>query len=85
MYSVNLSTTPRTVIKDTILPMTVEAATCDSSGVRLFVGSEFYSYENPNSIAISGTTVIPQKTPKNILGCDTEVQTPPSGTHATNG
>ncbi|XP_048835202.1 hemopexin isoform X3 [Brienomyrus brachyistius] len=85
MYSMNLTTTPRTMMKDTILPMTnVGAATCDHQGVRLFVGSDFYRFDNPNSIAVNGTAVLPQKTPKNILGCDNQVPTIHSGTHASN-
>uniref|UniRef100_A0A4W4HB14 Hemopexin n=2 Tax=Electrophorus electricus TaxID=8005 RepID=A0A4W4HB14_ELEEL len=71
MIDIDLTATPRAVKSEASLPIhKVDAATCDSEGVKLFVGPEYYLYQTPKVLAVSKISPVAQKFPPRIFGCE---------------
>ncbi|CAL8320242.1 unnamed protein product [Merluccius merluccius] len=71
MFEVELSATPRAVVKEARLPFPkVDAAMCSPSGVRVTVGAQFYEYESPRLLAFSRIRPQPHKITLEMFGCD---------------
>ncbi|XP_076838735.1 hemopexin [Brachyhypopomus gauderio] len=71
MIDIDLAATPRAVKSETSLPVgKVDAATCDSEGVKLFVGPEFFLYQSPKVLAVSKISPEAQKIPPGVFGCE---------------
>ncbi|KAM9836013.1 hemopexin [Aulostomus maculatus] len=70
MLDVDLSATPRAVTVDLPLPFSgIDAGMCDSDGVLLFKGSEWYKYESAATLAMSKIAPEPQKITAEMMGC----------------
>ncbi|KAJ8358295.1 hypothetical protein AAFF_G00015900, partial [Aldrovandia affinis] len=71
MRDIDLSATPRTVMRETHLPFPkVDAALCGSDGVKVFVGSEYFHYNTPRLLACRRIRPQPHKVSLEMLGCD---------------
>ncbi|KAK6486710.1 hemopexin-like [Huso huso] len=71
MLDVDMSETPRKVVKEWPLPFDhVDAAMCGAEGIRVFIGDIYYEYRSPMLLATSRMQPFPHKTRKELLGCD---------------
>jgi len=71
MFDIDLSVTPRTVVKEARLPFPkVDAAMCGPSGIKVFVGAEYFEYETPMLLAYSRIKPEPHKVSLEMFGCD---------------
>ncbi|KAG9333418.1 hypothetical protein JZ751_012678 [Albula glossodonta] len=71
MLDIDLSATPRTVLKEWRLPFPkIDAGMCSADGVRVFVGAEYFHYETPMLLALSRIRPQPHKISLEMLGCD---------------
>ncbi|MFT7799497.1 hemopexin-like [Arapaima gigas] len=69
MKFLDLTASPRVVEKEALLPIAkVDAAACGPDGVKVFSGSDFYSYDSPTTLAFSQIKVAPEKIPLQMLG-----------------
>ncbi|XP_044044147.1 hemopexin [Siniperca chuatsi] len=67
---VDLTATPRVVTRDLPLPLSdIDAAMCNSGGVNLFKGSQYYHYESAATLILSRIAPMPQKITSAMLGC----------------
>lgn len=71
MYEVDLTATPRVVKKETPIPFhKIDAGFCDTDGVKVFIGPEYYSYETPMNLALSRIRPEPRKISPEKFGCE---------------
>lgn len=71
MYEVDLAATPRVVKKERPIPFSkIDAGLCDTDGVKVFIGPEYYSYETPMILALSRIRPEPHKISPEKFGCE---------------
>ncbi|XP_072318714.1 hemopexin [Eucyclogobius newberryi] len=69
--AIDLSATPRVVLRDLPLPLSnIDAAHCSSDGIRLYQGAVYYEYESPMILAASRIAPRPQKIPAQLFKCE---------------
>uniref|UniRef100_W5KCV7 Hemopexin n=1 Tax=Astyanax mexicanus TaxID=7994 RepID=W5KCV7_ASTMX len=71
MLEIDLTATPRTVKKE--LPITiaqVDAAMCDTDGVKVYVGPVYYKYQSPTIMAVAKISPAPQKISPEKFSCE---------------
>ncbi|KAG7463697.1 hypothetical protein MATL_G00179360 [Megalops atlanticus] len=70
MLDVDLSATPRRVLVESPLPFSkIDASMCGPTGLKVFVGSEYYEFGSPVLMSSSRIRPSPHKIPLEILGC----------------
>ncbi|XP_071380663.1 hemopexin [Centroberyx affinis] len=70
MIDINLSTTPRTVGQGIPLPLSnITAGLCGPGGIRVFQGSDYYTYDSPLLLAASRIAPVPLKITSGMMGC----------------
>lgn len=71
MLDIDLEATPRTVKAEAPLPFPkIDAATCHTDGVKVFVGGEYYLYQSPKLLATSKINPVPHKISSDLFGCE---------------
>ncbi|XP_041834480.1 hemopexin-like [Melanotaenia boesemani] len=71
MRDINLIATPRFIMKDRTLPLSdIDAGLCDSDGVKLFKGSDYYHFRNVELLARAKIAPEPKKITSAMLGCE---------------
>lgn len=70
MIDVDLTATPRVVIRDLPLPFSdLDASLCGSEGIKVFKGSQFYFYESAMTLAASKMAPFSQNITPAMMGC----------------
>ncbi|XP_055764168.1 hemopexin-like [Salvelinus fontinalis] len=70
MQDIDLSATPRAVVREAPLPISgIEAGMCGPDGVKVYVGSVYYHYETPRLLAFSKMLPEPKKITPDMMGC----------------
>ncbi|XP_047432432.1 hemopexin [Mugil cephalus] len=70
MKDVDLTATPRAVTRDLPLPLSdIDAGLCDSDGVKVFKGSQYYDYKSPMILAMGRIAPHPQPITSAMMGC----------------
>ncbi|KAB5523425.1 hypothetical protein PHYPO_G00152400 [Pangasianodon hypophthalmus] len=71
MLDIDLEATPRAVKSEAPLPFPkIDAATCHTDGVKVFVGGEYYLYQSPKLLATSKINPVPHKISSELFGCE---------------
>ena len=71
MFDIDLSATPRAVVKEARLPYPkVDAAMCGPNGIKVFVGADYFEYETPMVLAFGRIRPEPHKVSLEMFGCD---------------
>ncbi|XP_015219463.2 hemopexin [Lepisosteus oculatus] len=71
MLDVDLTATPRTVVKEWTLPYKhIDGAMCGADKVRVFVGPEYFEYESPRLLALGRIKPPPHKISVDLLKCE---------------
>ncbi|KAJ8352495.1 hypothetical protein SKAU_G00239710 [Synaphobranchus kaupii] len=66
---IDLSATPRSVVKDIPISFKIDAASCGPDGVKVYVGKEFFQYASPMIMAMGKIKAVPHQIPQEMLGC----------------
>ncbi|KAJ8004525.1 hypothetical protein DPEC_G00137180, partial [Dallia pectoralis] len=70
MFAIELTATPRVVVKEFLLPLSkYNAAVCTPKGIKVFVGGDYFEYQSPMLLAFSRIQPYPQKTSQKMFGC----------------
>uniref|UniRef100_A0A3Q1HXU4 Hemopexin n=1 Tax=Anabas testudineus TaxID=64144 RepID=A0A3Q1HXU4_ANATE len=70
LRDIDLTATPRVVTRDLLLPLSdIDGGLCDSQGVNVFKGSQFYHYESVSTLALSRIAPVPQNINSAMMGC----------------
>lgn len=71
MLDIDLEATPRIVKAEAPLPFSkIDAATCNTDGVKVFVGGEYYMYQNPKLLATSKINPVSHKMSSELFACE---------------
>lgn len=71
MFDIDLEATPRAVKAEAPLPFPkIDAATCHTDGVKVFVGGEYYLYQSPTLLTTSKILPEPHKMSSEMFGCE---------------
>ncbi|XP_027012368.2 hemopexin [Tachysurus fulvidraco] len=71
MFDIDLEATPRAVKAEALLPFPkIDAATCHTDGVKVFVGGKYYLYQSPTLLATSKSLPEPHKMSTEMFGCE---------------
>ncbi|XP_042369124.1 hemopexin [Plectropomus leopardus] len=70
LHDIDLTATPRVVTQEWPLPLTdIDAGTCDANGIKVFKGSQYYSYASPMILATARINPEPEIITKAMMGC----------------
>ncbi|XP_060716103.1 hemopexin [Tachysurus vachellii] len=71
MLDIDLEATPRAVMAESPLPFPkIDAATCHTDGVKVFVGGKYYLYQSPILLATSKILPEPHNMSSEMFGCE---------------
>nr|AFE88226.1 warm-temperature-acclimation-related 65-kDa protein [Oplegnathus fasciatus]AFE88228.1 warm-temperature-acclimation-related 65-kDa protein [Oplegnathus fasciatus] len=67
---VDLTTTPRLVARDLLLPLSdIDGGLCSSEGIDVFKGSQYYHYESAMTLVTSRLAPLPLNITSAMMGC----------------
>nr|XP_019960730.1 PREDICTED: hemopexin-like [Paralichthys olivaceus] len=70
MLKIDLTATPRAVTEDLPIPLSdIDAGFCDSEGVLVFKGSQYYNYDSPMILAKGRMAPVPENITPDMMGC----------------
>ncbi|KAL0985520.1 hypothetical protein UPYG_G00157950 [Umbra pygmaea] len=70
MFEIQMTSTPRVVVKDFLLPFPkVDATICSPKGIRVFLGANYVEFQSPKLLAFSRIKPLPHKTSQQMFGC----------------
>ncbi|XP_017288315.2 hemopexin [Kryptolebias marmoratus] len=71
MRDVDLTATPRIIVQDRPLPLSdIDAGLCGADGIKLFKGSQYYSYESPMILAMGRIAPRPAHITSAMMACE---------------
>ncbi|KAI1885207.1 hypothetical protein AGOR_G00217800 [Albula goreensis] len=70
MKRIDLSATPRSLVKEVSLPFSgIDAAMCGPEGVKVYVGAQYFEFDSPMVLSTGKIRPIPHEIPQQMLGC----------------